>query len=157
MDKINVLINEATLQNRIDEIARDIMKDYPDKELTFICILKGSVFFTVELAKRIKNNVALEFIRVASYGENVVSSGKVDLLIELEEELEGKDVIVIEDIIDTGHTLSYILKYLESRNPKSLKLCTLLDKVERREVPVKVDYVGFEIPNRFVVRIWFGC
>jgi len=156
MDKIKVLINEATLQNRIDEIAEAIMKDYQDKSLTFICILKGSVFFSVELAKRIKNNITFEFIRVASYGANVISSGKVDLLIELEENLEGHDVIVIEDIIDTGHTLSYILEYLRSKNPKSLKLCALLDKVERREIPVKVDYVGFEIPNKFVVRIWIG-
>lgn len=154
MDKVNVLIDEKTVEKRIEEIAEEIMKDYERKKLTFICILKGSAFFTVELAKRITNNVELEFIRVASYGRGKESSGKIEMLLGLKESIEGKDVIVIEDIIDTGHTLSYLLEYLESKNPKTLKLCALLDKVERREVDIKVDYVGFEIPNKFIVRIW---
>jgi hypoxanthine phosphoribosyltransferase len=154
MDKVNVLIDEKTVEKRIKEIAEEIMKDYEGKKLTFICILKGSAFFTVELAKKITNNVELEFIRVASYGRGKESSGKVEMLLGLKESIEGKDIIVIEDIIDTGHTLSYLLEYLKSKNPKTLKLCALLDKVERREVEIPVDYVGFEIPNKFIVRIW---
>ncbi|MCL2384095.1 MAG: hypoxanthine phosphoribosyltransferase [Oscillospiraceae bacterium] len=151
MAAINILIDEEKIQKRVEELANQIMEDYKGDDLVFICILKGSIFFTVDLAKKIDNNVHLEFMKVSSYGENTVSSGQVELELDLKSSIEGKDVIVIEDIVDTGHTLKYILEYLKVRNPKTLKLCALLDKKERREVEVKVDYVGFEIPNKFVI------
>ena len=151
MEKINVLIDEKRLQNRVTDLANQIMEEYRGKDLVFICILKGSIFFTVDLARKVNNNVHLEFMKVSSYGEGTVSSGKINLELDIKGNIEGKDVIVIEDIIDTGHTLTYLLDYLKKKNPNSLKLCALLDKTERREVPVDVDYVGFEIPNKFVI------
>ena len=140
MDEIKVLIDEQKIQDKVTEIAKRIEKDYEGKEITLICILKGSSFFTVDLAKKINGNVKIEFIQVSSYGSSTVSS-----------EIENKDVIVVEDIIDTGRTLSYLLAHLKGRKPNSLKLCTLLDKPERRLYDVKVDYTGFEIPDKFVV------
>lgn len=151
MGEIEVLIDETSLQNEIEELANQIMKDYEGKKLTFLCILKGSIFFTVDLAKKIKNNIEFEFMKASSYGENTITSGKIQIDLDLKNSIEGKDVIVIEDIIDTGCTLSYLLEYLKSKKPKSLKLCTLLNKSERREFNVTVDYVGFEIENKFVV------
>lgn len=151
MENMKTLIDEERLQKRIKEIAEEINKDYIGKELVLICILKGSTFFTVDLSKSIKNDLTIEFIQVSSYGAGTVSSGNVDLKLDLEKSIEGKDVIVIEDIIDTGRTLSYLLEHLKERKPNSLKLCTLLDKPERRIYDVKVDYVGFEIPDKFVI------
>ena len=151
MDTINVLIDEETIQKKVEEIANQIMEDYKGEDLVFICILKGSIFFTVDLSKKINNHIHLEFMKVSSYGENTVSSGQVELELDLKSSIKGKNVIVIEDIIDTGHTLTYVLEYLKGRNPKSLKLCALLDKKERREIEVEAHYIGFEIPNKFVV------
>ena len=151
MEDLKVLIDEKTLQEKIGELAEKIMKDYEGKEITFICILKGSALFTVDLAKKIKNNVRLEFIRVSSYGDSQVSSGKVTMKLDLQDSIEGRDVIVIEDIIDTGRTLSYLRDYLKDKNPASLKICTLLDKKERREFDIEPDYTAFEIPDKFVV------
>jgi hypoxanthine phosphoribosyltransferase len=149
--KKKVLIDELTLQERITQLAKEITKDYKGKELTLICILKGSVFFFTDLAKRIKLDTRLEFIRVSSY-EGEKSTGKIKLKVNLDEPITNKDVIVIEDIIDTGKTLSYLMKYLSKQKPNSLKLCTLLDKPEGRQVDdIIVDYVGFTIPNRFVI------
>lgn len=127
------------------------MKDYEGKKLVFICILKGSIFFTVDLARQVKNDIKMEFIKISSYGKNDITSGNIDLKLDLADSIEGQDVIVIEDIIDTGRTLSYLLEHLKTKNPRSLKLCTLLDKAERREIPIEVDYIGFVIPNKFVV------
>ncbi len=151
MDEIKVLIDEQTLQRRIQEMADQIKKDYEGKTITFICILKGSVFFTVDLAKKIDGDVRLEFIRVSSYGGDTCSSGEIKMKLDLKDSIRGKDVIVIEDIIDTGRTLKYLLEYLTLKRPNSLKLCTLLNKKERRVCDVDVDYVGFEIPDEFVV------
>ena len=151
MGELKVLIDEKTLQEKIGELAEKIMKDYEGKDITFICILKGSALFTVDLAKKIKNNVRLEFIRVSSYGDSQVSSGKVTMKLDLQDSIEGRDVIVIEDIIDTGRTLSYLRDYLKDKNPASLKICTLLDKKERREFDIEPDYTAFEIPDKFVV------
>lgn len=151
MGELKVLIDEKTLQEKISELAEEIMKDYEGKDITFICILKGSVLFTVDLAKKIKNNVRLEFIRVSSYGDSQVSSGKVTMKLDLQDSIEGRDVIVIEDIIDTGRTLSYLRDYLKDKNPASLKICTLLDKKERREFDIEPDYTAFVIPDKFVV------
>ncbi|MGN1300932.1 MAG: hypoxanthine phosphoribosyltransferase [Clostridia bacterium] len=151
MGELKVLIDEKTLQEKIGELAEKIMKDYEGKDITFICILKGSVLFTVDLAKKIKNNVRLEFIRVSSYGDSQVSSGKVTMKLDLQDSIEGRDVIVIEDIIDTGRTLSYLRDYLKDKKPASLKICTLLDKKERREFDIEPDYTAFVIPDKFVV------
>ena len=116
-----------------------------------ICVLRGSTFFTCELAKRITVPVTIDFMQVSSYGSQTLSSGKIKIIKELEDSIMGKNVIVIEDIIDTGRTLSYLLNMLQEKQPKELRLCTLLDKPERRVVEVDVDYTGFEIPDEFVV------
>ena len=150
-DKIRVMIPENDVEAKIREIAAQITKDYEGKEVRLICILKGSVFFTCELAKRIELPVTLDFMCVSSYGDKTESSGRVKIVKDLDENIEGKDVIVIEDIIDSGRTLSHLLEVLKVRKPASVKLCTLLDKPERRVVDVKVDYCGFEIPDEFVV------
>ena len=145
-DKISVLISEEEVDRKIREIAEKISEDYKGKTVTLICILKGSVFFTCELAKRITVPVKLDFMSVSSYG-----SGTVKIVKDLDDSIEGKDIIVIEDIIDSGRTLSHLLTLLSARKPNSIKLCTLLDKPERRVVPVDVDYTGFSIPDKFVV------
>jgi hypoxanthine phosphoribosyltransferase len=150
MKKINVLINEEQINERLDELANQLMEEYKGKDLMFLCILKGSVFFTVELAKRIKNNIQFEFIEVSSY-EGHESTGKIKLSKDITGSIEGKEVIIIEDIIDTGRTLSYLKEYLLQKNPASLKICSLLDKPSRRIVPIEGDYIGFTIENKFVI------
>lgn len=150
-EKISVLISEQDVDARIAEIGAQISKDYEGKQVHLICILKGSVYFTCELAKRISVPVTMDFMSVSSYGDGTSSSGVVKIVKDLDETIEGKDVIVIEDIIDSGRTLSYLLEILQKRNPSSMKLCTLLDKPDRRVRDVKVDYVGFAIPDEFVV------
>lgn len=151
MEELKILIDEETLQKKIEELAEKIMKDYEGKDITFICILKGSAVFTVDLAKKIKNNVRFEFIRVSSYGDSQTSSGKVTMKLDLQDSIEGRDVLIIEDIIDTGRTLSYLRDYLKDKKPASLKICTLLDKKERREFDIEPDYTAFNIPDKFVV------
>ena len=151
MEKVEVLIPENVIEQRIKELADEIMRDYKDEDITFICVLKGATFFATQLAKKIKNHVELEFIQVSSYGEGTVSSGNIALKKDIETSIVGKDVIIVEDIVDTGHTLRYLLKYFNSKNPKTLKICALLDKPERREVEVKIDYLGISVPNKFVI------
>lgn len=150
ISKINTLISEEELQKRVKEMAKQISEDYKGKDITFICILKGSVFFTVDLAKNIPGNVKLEFIRVSSY-HGTESTGKIELKLDLKEDIEGKDVIIIEDIVDTGRTLSYLKEHLKTKKPNSLKICTLLDKKERRVCEIEPEYVGFNIPDKFVL------
>lgn len=150
-NRIRVLLSEEKVNEKIAEMGRRISEDYAGKSVHLICILKGSVFFTCELAKRITVPVSMDFMSVSSYGDGTKSSGVVRIAKDLDETLEGKDVIVIEDIIDSGRTLSYLMEILSKRNPASLRLCTLLDKPDRRVARVKVDYVGFEIPDEFVV------
>ena len=146
-----ILIPEDKVDERIAQLGEQISKDYEGKQVHLIGILKGSIFFICELAKRITVPVTLDFMSVSSYGAGTKSSGVVKLIKDLDEPIEGKDVLVVEDIIDSGHTLSYLLKNLSSRNPASIRLCTLLDKPERREVDVEVDYQGFRIPDEFVI------
>ncbi len=149
---LKTFIDEKTLNKRIKELAKQIENDYKNEEITFICILKGSIYFMTDLTKRIKNEAKIEFMRISSYGSGTQSSGEIQLKLDLSVSIENKNVIVIEDIIDSGRTLSYLLKYLKIKKPKSLRLCTLLDKPDRRIVKdVKVDYVGFTIPDYFVV------
>ena len=149
--KINVHLTEEQIEQRVRELGAEISKVYGDEPVCLICILKGSVFFTSELAKRITSPVEIEFMSVSSYGSGTSSSGVVRIVNDLGTSIEGKNVLVIEDIIDSGRTLSYLLENLKTRNPKTLRLCTLLDKPDRRVVDVNVDYVGFVIPDEFVV------
>ena len=150
-EKSKIFLPEQKVNARIAEVAKKISEDYAGEEVHLICVLKGSVFFTCELAKRITVPVTMDFMSCSSYGAGTKSSGVVKLVKDLDEPLEGKNVIVIEDIIDSGRTLSYLLEILSARKPASLKLCTLLDKPDRRVMPVHVDYTGFEIPDEFVV------
>ncbi len=150
-ETIRVMIPEEEVDKRIEEMGRQISDDYAGKQVHLICILKGSVFFVCELAKRITIPVSLDFMSVSSYGDGTTSSGIVKIAKDLDETLEGKEVLIVEDIIDSGRTLYYLMDVLAKRNPASLKLCTLLDKPERRVKDVKVDYVGFAIPDEFVV------
>ena len=150
-DKIRVLLTEEEVDQKIKEIGEQISRDYAGREVHLICVLKGGVFFTCELDKRITVPVSLDFMSVSSYGMEAKSSGIVKIIKDLDEPLQGKDVIIVEDIIDSGRTLSYLIGILNKRNPASIRLCTLLDKPERRVTDVKVDYVGFNIPDEFVV------
>lgn len=150
-EKISVLISEEEVNKKIREIGEQISKEYEGKELHMICVLKGGVFFMCELAKRISVPVTMDFMSVSSYGSATKSSGVIKIVKDLDEAITGKDVLVVEDIVDSGNTLSYLMEMLQQRGPKSLKLCTLLDKPDRRVREVKVDYTGFQIPDEFVV------
>ena len=150
-EKIKVLLSEEEVDSKIKEIGEQISKDYEGRQVHLVCVLKGGSFFMCELAKRITVPVSLDFMSVSSYGSDTKSSGVVRIVKDLDEPLKGKDVIVIEDIVDSGHTLSYLHEMLKNREPASLRLCTLLDKPERRVADVHVDYTGFQIPDEFVV------
>lgn len=151
MKQLKVLIDEEEIAQRVEQIAKQIKKDYNGKELILLCILKGSIVFTVDLARKLDENVKIDFLQVSSYGKETISSGKIDLKLDLQDSIEGKNVLVIEDIIDTGRTLKYLMKHLQKQNPASLKVCVLLDKPERRIDEIKVEYTGFKIPDKFVV------
>lgn len=150
-EKIRVLLTEQEVDARITEIGAQISKDYAGKTVHLVCVLKGGSFFMCELAKRITVPVSIDFMSVSSYGGGTSSSGVVKIVKDLDESLEGRDVIVVEDIVDSGRTLSYLMAMLKERGPRSLSLCTLLDKPDRRVVDVKVDYTGYQIPDEFVV------
>jgi len=147
----SVLIPEAKIQERIHELAKQIEKDYQGKTLTIICILRGASIFFCDLVREINLDVRFEFMSVSSYGAGTTTSGEVRIVKDINTPLSGKDVIIVEDIIDSGSTLSYLKHILQQRNPASIKVCTLLDKPSRRKVEFKGDYVGFEIEDRFVV------
>lgn len=150
-NKISVLLTEEQINKRIVELGAQISKDFEGEEVFLVCTLKGACFFACELAKRISLPVAIDFMSVHSYGNSTVSSGEIVMQKDLEETIVGKNVIVVEDIVDTGRTLSYLMENLRQRGPKTLKLCSLLDKPDRRVVDIKADYTGFEIPDLFVV------
>ncbi|MBD5394677.1 MAG: hypoxanthine phosphoribosyltransferase [Lachnospiraceae bacterium] len=150
-EKVKVLLSEEEVDARIQAIGEQISKDYEGKQVHLICVLKGGSFFMCELAKRITVPVSLDFMSVSSYGSETKSSGVVRIVKDLDEPILGKDVLVVEDIVDSGRTLSYLLEMLKDRGPKSLRLCTLLDKPDRRVTDVHVDYTGFQIPDEFVV------
>ena len=147
---MNVLINETRIEKRLDEMAKQIDKDYEGKEIILVGILKGSVVFMVELAKRLKTKVQFEFIEVSSY-EGTESTGKIKIKKDLQSDIEGKDVLIVEDIIDTGNTLSYLKEYFQEKNPNSLKIVTLLSKPSRRIKELDVEYIGFKIEDKFVI------
>ncbi|HCD42308.1 MAG TPA: hypoxanthine phosphoribosyltransferase [Lachnoclostridium sp.] len=151
-DKIRILLSEEEVAARVKEIADEICKDYEGKPLHLICILKGGVFFTCELAKRINLPLTMDFMSVSSYGTGTVSSGIVKITKDLDDPIEGKDVLIVEDIIDSGNTLAYLIEVLKQRNPNSIELCTLLDKPERRvKDQVKVKYTCFTVPDQFII------
>ena len=154
MSKISVLISQEEISKRLAEMGAQISKDYEGcEELVLVCILKGSVYITCELSRSITVPVTLDFMSVSSYGNAKESTGRVRILKDLDESIAGKDVLILEDIIDSGRTLQNLYEMLSSRNPKSVKICTLLDKPDRRipECTISVDYTGFVIPDKFVV------
>ena len=150
MDNIKVLINETRVEKRVNELAKEIMKDFKDEDIVFVGVLKGAAMFMIDLAKKIKNNVEFEFIEVKSY-EGKESTGKINLVQDLTGKIEGKNVIIIEDIIDTGRTLEYLKEHLFKFNPKTLKICAFLSKPSKRIIDMPVDYVGFLIEDKFIV------
>ena len=150
-EHIEVLVTKEDVEERISEMADEINRAYAGKSLHLVCVLKGGAFFMCELAKHLNMPVSLDFMSVSSYGSATKSSGVVKIVKDLDEPIKDKDVLVVEDIVDSGRTLSYLMEMLRDRGPKSLHLCTLLDKPERRVVEVNVDYTGFQIPDKFVV------
>lgn len=149
--KLRVLIPSEKIQERIRELGAQISKDYPDGNLHFICILKGACFFMTDLARSMERDVAIDFMGISTYGKGKTSSGEVKVTKDLDISLEGADVLIVEDIVDSGVTLNYLVHLLEQRRPKSIRIAALLDKPERRLRPVHVSYVGFQIPDQFVV------
>ncbi len=150
-ESVRVLITGGRIQKRIQEMARQIRRDFPSEPLHLVSVLKGGVFFLTDLARSIAGEVSFDFIAVSSYGQGTRSSGQVRLTRDLDSSIEGKTVIVVEDILDTGMTLDYLLRLFQQRKPKHLRVAVLLDKPERRLTAVRADYVGFTIPNEFVV------
>ena len=150
-EKISVMISEDELEAKIAEMGKKISEDYAGEEVYIICILRGASFFACELAKRITVPVIIDFMTTSSYGSGTVSSGVVTIKSDVQIPVEGKNVLIVEDIIDSGNTLHYLLDVFKDRNAKSVKLCTMLDKPSRREVHVDVDYTGFVIEDKFVV------
>ena len=146
---LEILFDEQRIRSRVGELARTITKDYRGRQLVLVSILRGSVFFATDLARQIELPLSMDFLSISSYGED--SEGVVRITKDLEENIAGKDVLVIEDIIDTGFTLKYLLRTLGGRNPKSLEVCALLDRRARRIIEIDLKYVGFEIADKFVV------
>lgn len=152
-ENFKVLISEEELNKRIEELAQQIDKDYLGKEITIISVMRGAVFFTVELTLKMKTKLKFEFITISSYeGED---SGDVLLRMDLRDSIEGKDVLIVEDIVDTGKSMKYLIEHLRAKNPRTIRVCALASKPERREVEVPIDYLGFEIPNKYVVGFGF--
>ena len=150
-EHVDILISEENVDKKIEEIGKKISEEYQGKSVHLICVLKGGAFFMCELAKRITVPVSMDFMAVSSYGSGTESSGHLKMIKDLDESIEGKDVLIVEDIIDSGRTLDKLVTLLKTRGPKSIKVCTLLDKPDRRVVDVNVDYTCFNIPDEFVV------
>ena len=150
-ERIETLITKEEIEKRIDALAEQIMKDYAGEEIYMVCVLKGGIFFMVDLARKINGPVLFDFMVVSSYGSGTESSGHIMIKKDLDGNIEGKNVLIVEDIIDSGNTLNQLRSFLLTRNPASFKICTILDKPSRRTGDVPVDYVGFEIPDEFVV------
>lgn len=154
MENLKVMFEETEIQKRIAEIAEQIDKEYKGRTVVVVSVLKGAVFFTVDLVKKMKTPIELEMIQVSSY-QGTETTGQINIKKDLDNSIEDRDVLIIEDIIDTGYTLKALKEYLLSKNPRSLKVAVLADKKERREVEVEVDYTGFIIPNKFVIGYGF--
>lgn len=147
----SVLISREEIDKRVKELGEEITRDYKDKDILVVGILKGAVIFMSELVQRIDKPVTMDFMAVSSYGKSSVSTGEVRIIKDLDNSVEGKDILIVEDIIDTGYTLQYLTDNLTKRGAKSVKICTFLDKIDRREVDIPVDYIGFEVPDEFIV------
>lgn len=155
MKDLNVLISKEEINEKLNEMAERLDRDYEGKAITVLSVLNGAVFFTTDLTSRMKTKMQFAFIKVSSY-EGTESTGKIKLKADVDDSLiEGKDVLIVEDIVDTGRTMSYLLEHLKAKNPKSLKLCLLISKPSRREIEVPIDYLGFEIPNKFIIGYGF--
>ena len=150
MDNYKVILSEETIQKRVKELGEEITRDYQGKEPVVICMLKGAVYFFADLTKNIKLPLMLDFARLSSY-RNGTTSGQMELIYDITAKIEGRDVILVEDIVDSGKTLAYFIELLKTRHPASVKICAFLDKKERREVDINVDYIGFDIPCGFVI------
>jgi hypoxanthine phosphoribosyltransferase len=150
-DVAEILINEKQIRQRTRELAQEISRDYEGKDLLLVCVLKGGIVFLVDLMRELTIPHSIDFMATSSYGASTESSGVVRILKDLDKPIEGQNVLIVEDIIDTGHTLDYLTRILQERAPASLHICTLLNKQERREVDIPIDYVGFNIPNKFVI------
>ena len=151
MEKINVLYDYEALDKRIGELAEELYQIYGEEEVVFVCVLKGSVFFTCDLMKKYKGDARIDFLRVSSY-EGTESTGKINLKLALKEEnIKDKHVLIVEDIVDTGYTLKFLREYVGGMNPKSVRECTLLNKQSRRIVPIAPEFIGFDIPDLFVI------
>ena len=150
MENYKILLSQETIAKRIKELGEEITRDYADKKPVMICMLKGAVYFFADLTKNIKLPLMLDFARLSSY-RNGTTSGQMELIYDITAEIEGRDVILVEDIVDSGKTLSYFIELLKKRHPASVKICAFLDKKERREVDITADYVGFDIPCGFVI------
>lgn len=150
-ERVTTLISEEKLKTRVQEIAREITEYYNGEEVKTVCVLKGAVMFMVDLVKNVNLPVKFDFMDVSSYGNSTESSGNIKILKDLDDPIEGENILIVEDIIDSGRTLHYLIDYLKSKNPKSVKLCTLFDKPDRREFDVHVDWTGFDIPDEFIV------
>jgi hypoxanthine phosphoribosyltransferase len=146
-----ILVDEETLRNRVAELGEEISRDYVGRDLLLIGVLKGAVFFMADLMRQLTVPCEIDFMAISSYGASTDSSGVVRILKDLDINIEGREVLVVEDIIDSGLTLSYLMRNLEARQPASLEVCALMTKPERRQIDVPVRYIGFEIPNRFVI------
>ncbi len=146
-----ILLDDETIQKRVKELADQISEDYKDEKVMFIGILKGSIAFMADLMKAMSIDIQIDFMAVSSYGASTKSTGVVRILKDLDADIKDKNILIIEDIIDTGTTLKYLMGYLQSRGPKSIKICSLLDKPDRRKADIKADYIGFNIPDEFVV------
>ena len=154
---IDTLISEKQIHEKVKELAREIDGDFEGEEILLIGLLRGSVIFLSDLARELKTEATIDFMVVSSYGNKMESSRDVKILKDLEEDIKGRNVIIVEDIIDTGNTLQKVQQILQTREPKNIKICTLLDKPERREVEISVDYTGFQIPDEFVVGYGIDC
>lgn len=148
---LKILISEEELQEKVKELGKKITEDYKDKDLMIVGVLKGCVIFLSDLIREIDLPLTMDFMVVSSYGSSTKSSGVVRIIKDLEKDIAGKDVLIVEDIVDTGLTLNYLIDYLKSRNANSVKICTLLEKPDRRKAQVELEYVGFRIPDEFVV------
>ena len=149
--RLRILLTRAEIEAKVDKLAARIKRDYLDKHPILICVLKGSFMFMADLIRRLNFPLEIEFVQLSSYGRGKESSGKIKVVRGLQSPIEGRDVLVIEEIVDTGTTISFLLGYLRKKKPTSLKLCALTDKPSRRQVPVTIDYLGFTVPDKFIV------
>lgn len=157
MENLEILYSSQKIQERLEQLANQLDEDYKGKTITVLCVMRGACFFAVELTLKMKTDIRYEFIEISSYGNNTSSSGSVTLRTNIRDSIKGKDVLIVEDIVDTGRSMTYLLEHLKQYEPNSIKICVLADKKERREFEVPIDYVAFDIPNRFVVGFGFDA